>query len=105
MKNALWFLIGVISGFAAAHFVSKDPRGNELLAEIDGRIAEFTDRVSDAYRLQEAKFGGLLSDVQDAAADALASAKDAAAEALEKAKASAADAAGGTSQSADKPTD
>ena len=51
MKNALWFLIGVISGFAAAHLVSKDPRGHELLADIDARIAEFTDRVTDAYRL------------------------------------------------------
>ena len=92
MKNALWFLIGVIGGFAAAHLVSKDPRGNELLADIDARIAEFTERVSDAYRLQEAKFGGLLNDVQEAASDAIESARDAAAEAVEKARARASEA-------------
>ena len=105
MKNALWFLIGVIGGFAAAHLMSKDPRGNELLADIDARIAEFTDRVSDAYHLQEAKFGGLLSDVQDAASDAIESAKDAAAEAVQKAQALAADAGNAAPQSAEKLTD
>ena len=26
MKNVLWFLVGVISGFVFAHFVNKDPR-------------------------------------------------------------------------------
>jgi len=105
MKNALWFLMGVIAGFAAAQWVSKDPRGNELLADIDARIAEFSDRVSDAYHLQEAKFGGLLSDVQDAASDAIESAKGAAAEALEKAQALAAEASDTTSPSTQKLTD
>ena len=102
MKNALWFLIGVISGFAAAHLVSKDPRGHELLADIDARIAEFTDRVSDSYRLQEAKFGVALSDVQDAASDVIESAKNAASEAIDKAQALAGDAAEAASQATKK---
>ena len=105
MKNALWFLIGVISGFAAAHLVSKDPRGHELLADIDARIAEFTDRVTDAYRSQEAKFEGVLGDVQHAASDALESAKAAASDAADKAQALAADAADAASQAAKKLTD
>lgn len=58
MRNALWFLVGIIGGFAAAHLVNKDPRGRELLAEMDARITEFTERIGDAYRAQEAKIDG-----------------------------------------------
>lgn len=55
MKNLLWFLIGVIGGFVAAHFMNKDPRGHDLLADVDARITEFTAILSDAYREQEAR--------------------------------------------------
>ncbi|MFD5214876.1 hypothetical protein [Microbacterium sp. NPDC058345] len=55
MKNVLWFLIGVIGGFVAAHFMNKDPRGQELLADVDARISEFTSILGDAYRQQEAR--------------------------------------------------
>ncbi|WP_309129275.1 hypothetical protein [Microbacterium sp.] len=55
MKNMLWFLIGVIGGFVAAHFMNKDPRGQELLADVDARISEFTSILGDAYRQQEAR--------------------------------------------------
>ncbi|WP_191089310.1 ATPase [Microbacterium radiodurans] len=86
MKNALWFVLGVAGGFVAAHVVNKDPRGHELLAEIDGRISEFTDRIGDAYRAQEARIEGLAADVKDVAADALDAAKGAAADAVEAAR-------------------
>ncbi len=56
MKTFLWFVLGVAGGFVAAHLVDKDPRGHELLAEIDARISAFADRMSDAYRDQEARF-------------------------------------------------
>ncbi|WP_353113655.1 hypothetical protein [Microbacterium sp.] len=55
MKNVLWFLVGVIGGFVAAHFLNKDPRGHELLADIDSRITEFTSLVGDAYRAEDAR--------------------------------------------------
>ncbi|MGF3055254.1 hypothetical protein [Microbacterium sp. YY-01] len=55
MKNLLWFLIGVIGGFVAAHFMNKDPRGHELLSEVDARITEFTGILSDAYRSEAAR--------------------------------------------------
>lgn len=55
MKNVLWFLIGVIGGFVAAHFMNKDPRGHDILAEVDARINGFTAILSDAYREQEAR--------------------------------------------------
>jgi hypothetical protein len=67
---------GSRGGFVAAHFVNKDPRGHEVLAEVDARITEFTDRIGEAYRAQEAKIDGIAEDVKDAAANAVA-AKDA----------------------------
>jgi uncharacterized protein YjbJ (UPF0337 family) len=77
MKNALWFVLGIAGGFIAAHLVNKDPRGHEVLAEVDARISEFTDRIGDAYRAQEAKIEGLVADAKSAAGDALDSARDA----------------------------
>lgn len=61
MKNLLWLLIGVIGGFVAAHFMNKDPRGQEIFAEVDARITEFTAILGDAYRAEEAR----LSDATD----------------------------------------
>ena len=55
MKNLLWLLIGVIGGFVAAHFMNKDPRGQEIFADIDARINEFTAILGDAYRAEEAR--------------------------------------------------
>ncbi|GAA4482355.1 hypothetical protein [Microbacterium panaciterrae] len=55
MKSLAWFLIGVIGGFVAAHFMNKDPRGHDLLAEVDNRINEFTGILGDAFRAQEAR--------------------------------------------------
>ena len=88
MKNVLWFLVGVIGGFVFAHFVNKDPRGHELLAEVDARIGEFTDRIGDAYREQEARFAGVI----DAARDAAAEVVDSATGAIDIAKTAAGDA-------------
>lgn len=55
MKNVLWFLAGIAGGFVIAHLVNKDPRGHEVLATIDARIAEFGDRVADAYHDDQAR--------------------------------------------------
>lgn len=78
MRNLLWFLLGVIGGFVAAHLMNKDPRGHEVLAEVDARITEFTDRIGDAYREQEARIGGLV----DTAANTVGDVADAAAKKL-----------------------
>ncbi|WP_308490869.1 hypothetical protein [Microbacterium terrisoli] len=58
MKKLLWFLFGIAGGFVLAHFVDRDPRGHEVLAELDARIAQFSDRISDAYREQDARLAG-----------------------------------------------
>ncbi|WP_221584422.1 hypothetical protein [Microbacterium sp. G2-8] len=55
MKNVLLFLLGVVGGFVAAHFMTKDPRGNELLASIDARISDFTDTLAGAYHAEVAR--------------------------------------------------
>jgi hypothetical protein len=86
MKNALWFVLGVAGGFVAAHVVNKDPRGHEMLAEVDARISEFADRIGDAYREQEARMEGLAADVKGAASDALDSAADAASDVADAAR-------------------
>ncbi|MEV7691912.1 ATPase [Microbacterium sp. NPDC089189] len=56
MKSLLWFVLGTSAGFVLAHLVNKDPRGHEVLADIDARITEFTDRIGDAYRDQQSRF-------------------------------------------------
>lgn len=58
MKSLFWFVLGIAAGFVLSHLVDKDPRGHEVLAEIDARISEFTDRIGDAYREQEARISG-----------------------------------------------
>lgn len=80
MKSVLWFLLGIAGGFVVAHLVNKDPRGQELLSEVDLRISEFTDRMADAYRAQEAKIDGIVADAKDLAADVADDVKDAAAD-------------------------
>lgn len=79
MKNLVWFVLGLAGGFVLAHFVNKDPRGREVLADIDARIAEFTDRISAAYHEQEARFSDGAEAATDAAAEAVAAASDSAA--------------------------
>ena len=70
MKSLVWFVLGAGAGFVLAHMVNKDPRGHELLAEVDARISEFTDRIGDAYRDQQTRLGDLVTEVKDAASDA-----------------------------------
>jgi hypothetical protein len=85
MKNVLWFLLGIAGGFVVAHLMNKDPRGHEILAEVDARITEFTDRIGDAYREQDARISGLVENVKNAAADAVENAQAAASDAVDTA--------------------
>jgi hypothetical protein len=105
MRNLLWFLLGVIGGFVAAHVMNKDPRGHEVLADVDARITEFTDRIGDAYREQEARISGIVEGVKDAATDAYGSAKSTAGDVLENAAGAASDAADAAQSAAKKLAD
>ncbi len=85
MKKLVWFLFGIAGGFVLAHLVNKDPRGQEILADVDARITQFTDRIADAYREQEARFTGIVDEVRDAAAGGAAAVHDAVTEAVDSA--------------------
>ncbi|MCR2811885.1 hypothetical protein NQ166_07460 [Microbacterium sp. zg.Y1090] len=63
MKKFVWFVMGIAGGFILAHLVDKDPRGHEVLADLDARITEFTDRMGDAYREQEARLSEVVAAV------------------------------------------
>lgn len=93
MKSLLWFLIGIVGGFAAAHVINKNPTGHELLAEVDARIGEFTDRIGEAYRGQEAKLDEFVSGAQDVAAKGRAAVSDAVSDVAEAVSDAAEDAA------------
>ncbi|WP_083709000.1 ATPase [Microbacterium sp. ru370.1] len=90
MRSLVWFALGIAGGFVAAHLVNKDPRGQEMFAQLDARIGEFTDRMTDAYHAQETRLSDIIDDakavtssaagrvadtVADAASDAAAAAK------------------------------
>ena len=85
MKKLVWFLLGVAGGLVVAHFMNKDPRGHEILADVDARISEFTDRIADAYREQEARLAGIVDNARDAAADTVESARAAASDVADSA--------------------
>lgn len=84
MRSLLWFVLGLFGGFIAAHYVNKDPRGHEVLAEVDARITQFTERMGDAYREQEARITGIVSDAGSAASEVIDDAVDAAKDAAAK---------------------
>ncbi|SFS04887.1 hypothetical protein SAMN04487846_1887 [Microbacterium sp. cf046] len=105
MRNLLWFLLGVIGGFVAAHLMNKDPRGHEVLADVDARISEFTDRIGDAYREQEARMSGLVDSAKSTASDAVDALKSTASDAVDTAADAATDAIGTAKNAAKKLTD
>lgn len=79
VKSLVWFALGIVGGFIAAHLVNKDPRGQEAFAQLDARIGEFTERMSDAYHDQETRLSDIIDDakaVTSSAADRLAEAVD-----------------------------
>lgn len=78
VRSLVWFVLGIAGGFVAAHLVNKDPRGQELLAQVDARIGEFADRMSDAYHEQETRLSDILDDAKSVAASAIEATADAA---------------------------
>jgi len=89
VRSLVWFVLGIVGGFVAAHLVNKDPRGQELFAQLDARIGEFTDRMSDAYHDQESRLSQIIDDVKGSASSALESAVDATTDAVGDAAAAA----------------
>lgn len=86
VKSLVWFALGIAGGFVAAHLVNKDPRGQELLAQLDSRIGEFTDHMSDAYHQQETRLSEIIDDAKGVAASAADRVSDAGGDAAAAAK-------------------
>lgn len=86
VKSLVWFALGIAGGFVAAHLVNKDPRGQELLAQLDSRIGEFTDHMSDAYHQQETRLSEIIDDAKSVAASAADRVSDAVGDAAAAAK-------------------
>lgn len=66
MKNLLWFVLGIIGGFIAAHVINKDPRGHEMLEQVDARITEFTELMGSAYHQQQQTLTSIVDDAKAA---------------------------------------
>ncbi|WP_307451735.1 MULTISPECIES: ATPase [Microbacterium] len=86
VKSLVWFALGIVGGFVAAHLVNKDPRGQELFAQLDARIGEFTDHMSDAYHQQETRLSEIIDDAKGVAASAVDRASEAVGDAAAAAK-------------------
>ncbi|WP_231901853.1 ATPase [Microbacterium sp. T32] len=86
VRSLVWFVLGIAGGFVAAHLVNKDPRGQELLAQVDARISEFADRMSEAYHEQETRLSDILDDAKGVAAAAVDATADAAGTVADAAK-------------------
>lgn len=78
VRSLVWFALGIVGGFVAAHLVNKDPRGQEVLAQLDSRIGEFTDRMSDAYHAQETRLSEIIDDAKNVASSVAEKTSDAA---------------------------
>lgn len=65
MKSAIWFLIGIIGGFAIAHQVNRTAPGRHFFGELDSKAREFGAAVSDGYRQRESELRDALGDIAD----------------------------------------
>jgi hypothetical protein len=69
MKNVLWLIVGVGTGFVAAHFVSRTPRGKAIFDDLDAKAREFGDAIVDGYRERVAEIQATAAEADDVIAD------------------------------------
>jgi hypothetical protein len=69
MKNALWLVIGIGVGFAAAHQISRTPEGKQFFDDVDSKAREFSGAVVDGYKQREAELRAAVADAEDVIAD------------------------------------
>ena len=55
MRNVIWLAVGVILGFAAAHFAARTPAGSAFFGAIDGRARSTVSAFVAGYRGREAE--------------------------------------------------
>ncbi len=69
MKNALWLIVGIGLGFAAAHQVAKSPKGRQFFDEVDTRAHEFASALVDGYKEREAELRSAMAETEDVISD------------------------------------
>lgn len=69
MKTALWFLVGVGTGFVIAHQINKTAQGRSFFNDLDVKARDFTSAVSDGYRQREAELRSAIDGAADTIAD------------------------------------
>ncbi|MGG7463432.1 MULTISPECIES: hypothetical protein [unclassified Plantibacter] len=71
MKNVFWLVVGIGAGFVVAHQINKTRKGKLFFAELDARVKEFTETVSDAYKEREAQLRDTVDTIVDEAENAV----------------------------------
>jgi hypothetical protein len=65
MKSFLWFVVGIVAGFAIAHQVNKSQQGKQFFDELDRKAHDFGAAVSEGYRKREAELRTAIDDAGD----------------------------------------
>jgi hypothetical protein len=64
MKNFIWFVVGIATGFVIAHEANKTQQGKAFFSDLDAKAREFGEAISDGYRQREAELRSALGDAE-----------------------------------------
>jgi hypothetical protein len=64
MKNFIWFVVGIATGFVIAHEANKTQHGKAFFSDLDAKAREFGEAISDGYRQREAELRSALGDAE-----------------------------------------
>ncbi|MBC7723175.1 MAG: hypothetical protein H7146_00265 [Burkholderiaceae bacterium] len=65
MKSALWLIVGVGLGFAAAHQINRTTQGRAFFENVGGRVDEFTSAVRDGYTDRSTELRTAVDEAED----------------------------------------
>jgi hypothetical protein len=66
VKKVLWFAAGIAVGVVAAHQLNQTSQGKKFLAELDAKIKDFSEALSDGYHERENELRSAIGDAGDA---------------------------------------
>ena len=69
MKSFLWFVAGIVGGFALAHQLNKPEQGKQFFDELDRKAHDFGAAVSDGYHKREAELREAIDRAEDTISD------------------------------------
>ncbi|MGN6127295.1 MAG: hypothetical protein ACTHON_12060 [Humibacter sp.] len=65
MKSFVWFVVGIVAGFAIAHQVNKTAQGKQFFEDLDRKAHDFGAAVGDGYRRREAELRTAIDEADD----------------------------------------